>query len=91
MFYHRRAIYGFWDLLSDIGGLYDILKSLSLPVVHFVVSLLGSGLDRYLIAKLFKFEAGPSRITQRGRIASKLNAIKFRKSALITVKDWLLS
>ena len=32
---HARSIYTIWDLLGDIGGLFDMLRLLKSPFVTF--------------------------------------------------------
>ena len=46
---HSRSIYSVWDFLGDIGGLFDMLKLLAEPILAITTTILGSGLDRYLI------------------------------------------
>ena len=55
--YESRAIYTFWDLLGDVGGLYDMLKLLGQFFFTCVQLLFGSNLDRYLVLHLFKKES----------------------------------
>ena len=44
-----RTIYGFWDLLADVGGLNDILVVGGGHLFTFISFLIGSGLDRFLV------------------------------------------
>ena len=53
---YSRAIYGVWDFLGDVGGLYDMLRLLAEPILAIISVLVGSGLDRFLIRSLFKKE-----------------------------------
>ena len=53
---HTRVVYTFWDFLSDIGGLFDSLKYIVIPIISLVHAVLGNQLDRYLISRLLKFE-----------------------------------
>ena len=53
---HMRSIYGVWDFLGDVGGLFDMLRLLAEPIVAFLSVLFGSGLERYLLSALFKKE-----------------------------------
>ena len=53
---HKRTIYGVWDFLGDVGGLFDMLRLIALHIISLSESLFGNGLSRYLIAALFKTE-----------------------------------
>ena len=53
---YERAIYGFFDVLSDVGGLSDILYKFGEVVVSLISLALGSGIDRELISNLFKID-----------------------------------
>ena len=46
---NTRSIYTIWDLLGDIGGLFDMLKLIKSPFVTFFSFLLGAGLETHLI------------------------------------------
>ena len=50
---YERSIYTFWDLAGDVGGLFDFLKLVGFQLTTFVSFLTGSGLDRFLVSKLF--------------------------------------
>ena len=54
--YHYRSVFTFWDFLGDVGGLNDMLTLLGSWAVSFIQILSGSGLNRYIFARLFKFE-----------------------------------
>ena len=49
-----RAIYTIWDMLGDIGGLFDMLCLLASPLIQFISLIVGSGVDNHLIQLLFK-------------------------------------
>ena len=51
---HTRSIYTIWDLLGDVGGLFDMLKIIGSPLVSFLSFVVGSGLEIHLIQLLFK-------------------------------------
>ena len=51
---YSRSIYGVWDFLGDVGGLFDMLRLLAEPVLALTSILFGSGLERYLISAIFK-------------------------------------
>ena len=51
---HARTIYTVWDLLGDIGGLFDMLKLLVTPMITFLSLIADSGLESHLINMLFK-------------------------------------
>ena len=42
--------------MGDMGGLLDAMKLLGSVIINFAAVLTGSGLDRFLIAQLFKFD-----------------------------------
>ena len=50
---YERGIYTFWDLAGDVGGLFDFLKLGGSLFTAFASFLSGSGLDRFLVSKLF--------------------------------------
>ena len=50
---YSRAIYTFWDLLGDVGGLFDMLKLIGQAMIAFITSLSGSKLNRVLISQIF--------------------------------------
>ena len=51
---HSRQIYSYLDLLSDVGGLFDILKIIGSYIVLFGSLMTGSKLDRHLVSRIFK-------------------------------------
>ena len=53
---YSRAIYTIWDLLGDVGGLFDMLKIIGSPLVSFLSFVVGSGLETYLVQLLFKVQ-----------------------------------
>ena len=85
---HTRSIYGVWDLLSDIGGLFDILRLIAGPITALSTALLGSGLDRYLISALFKKDKKPKRVDHSVNV---LTHIKSRKPPVFKICSWLYS
>ena len=50
---YERSIYTFWDLAGDVGGLFDFLKLVGFQLTTFISFLTGSGIDRFLVSKLF--------------------------------------
>ena len=52
----NRTVYTFWDVMGDLGGLYDALKLLVGLFVSITSTLTGSSLNRFLISKIFKFD-----------------------------------
>ena len=83
--YETRAIYTFWDLLGDVGGLYDMLKLLGQLIITCVQLYSGSNLNQYLVSHIFKKEANR-------RIRSNFTLIKWigsRKPAKFKVSYWL--
>ena len=59
--YHTRSIYSFFDLLGDVGGLFDALKGIASIIVSLSFSLFGNPIHEYLLRAIFKQEK------QRGR------------------------
>ena len=53
---YTRSIYTVWDLLGDIGGLFDMMKQIASPLISFLSFILGSGLETHLIQLLFKVQ-----------------------------------
>ena len=51
---YTRTVYSMWDLLGDIGGLFDILKQLAWPILYLGSLIFGSGLEGLMIESLFK-------------------------------------
>ena len=56
---HVRHVYSFLDFLGDVGGLFDMLKIVGEVLVSGVTLLAGSGLNRFIIASMFKFQEKP--------------------------------
>ena len=54
---HTRTVYSLWDVLSDIGGLFEILQYMAKTIVTLVSTLTGNQLNRFLIGSLLKFES----------------------------------
>ena len=50
---HSRSIYTFWDLLGDIGGLFDMLRLIIKPLITLVSLAFGTGLETYLVQAIF--------------------------------------
>ena len=46
---HNRSIYTLWDFFADVGGLFDMLKLLSHFLLSLISSIMGSGLDQFLL------------------------------------------
>ena len=43
-----------WDFFGDVGGLFDMLRLIGSILISLFSSIFGSGLDRFLLEKLFK-------------------------------------
>ena len=52
--YNNRSIYGVWDFLGDVGGLFDMLKHLTELMFALSSYLFGSNMNRYIYSALFK-------------------------------------
>ena len=52
--YESRTVYTIFDLLGDVGGLFESLKILSKLLFICMHLLFGSNLNRYLVFHLFK-------------------------------------
>ena len=53
---NSRSIYTIWDLLGDVGGLYDMLKLISQAVVSLYSMTVFSDLDSFLHESLFSVQ-----------------------------------
>ena len=42
---HKRSIYTLWDMLGDVGGLFDMMKILTYLLLAFKSLLLGTGIN----------------------------------------------
>ena len=51
--HHKRSIYSFFDLLGDLGGLFDALTRISSLIVIILFKIFGNPLDEYLLENLF--------------------------------------
>ena len=51
--FYKRSIYTSLDLLGDIGGLFDALKSISSFIVAIYFSIFGDPMQAYLLNALF--------------------------------------
>ena len=51
--HHNRSVYTTFDLLGDVGGLFDALKAImsSLVAINFVI--FGSPIQDYLLKAIF--------------------------------------
>ena len=50
---HSRSIYTFWDLLGDIGGLFDILRLTIKPIIMLITAAFGTSLETFLVQAIF--------------------------------------
>ena len=80
---HTRAIYGVWDFLGDVGGLFDMLKLLAEPIIALSTALFGNGLSRFLTSSLFKIEK------RHKANQSVFSYIKHRKHIKTKICNWL--
>ena len=80
---HSRAVYTFWDLMGDVGGLHDALVIFASWVMSISTFFAGSGLDRYLVSNLFKVEPKEIQSSQISQIRNEhqKNRINIRKPA----------
>ena len=58
---HMRSCYTFLDFLGDVGGLFDMLRIVGECLMGSITLLAGSGLDRFIIANVFKFQGNAER------------------------------
>ena len=68
---HTRAIYSALDFLSDVGGLYDMLKIVAEVLLSVWSLIAGCGLDASLLKSIFKESNDP--------FSDKTTEIKSRK------------
>ena len=80
-------MYTFWDFLGDVGGLHDMLKLLGEFLMTIITMISGSGLERYLIANLFKVD--PKKTEKQVNYES--NQIARRKPARFSLCNCLCS
>lgn len=52
----RRQVYSFWDYIGDIGGLNDFLQVVGGILMSICTTIRGSGLNKYLVERLFYIE-----------------------------------
>ena len=79
---HNRSIYTLWDFFGDVGGLFDMLKLISQTLLSFVYSIIGSGLDKFLLERLFTLDK------KRNRYANNQNeSIQKKKETIIRQKN----
>ena len=53
VFHHIRSVYTLFDLLGDVGGLFDALKGIMSTVVAFYFFIFGNPMHEYLLKALF--------------------------------------
>ena len=53
---YGRTVYTFYDLLSDVGGLYGTLQIICQVIVAVISTIFGSGLRGFIIGNLFKLD-----------------------------------
>ena len=82
---HTRSIYTIWDLLGDIGGLFDMLKLMQSPFVTFFSFLFGIGLETHLVQAMFKVQKTLS------PNPNFLEIIQKRKKLKIVSCNWLFN
>ena len=54
---HSRSVYSVWDLLGDIGGLFDMLRLIVTPILTLIITAIGNSLDSFIVSSLFKNES----------------------------------
>ena len=57
---HSRTIYGIFDFLGDVGGLLDLFRLFAEIIIALFAWLVGSNLQFFLIANLFKTKPNSS-------------------------------
>ena len=75
--FYNRSIYTFFDMLGDIGGLFDALCYLSTMISFSVSMCTVSGQDRFIVSNIFQRESkkDPSphhRVTRRKPLVSRV-------------------
>ena len=51
--HHNRSVYTLFDLLGDVGGLFDALKGIMSTTVALYFFLFGNPMHEYLLKALF--------------------------------------
>ena len=79
--YHTRSIYSFFDLLGDVGGLFDALKGIASVVVSLSFTLFGNPMEKYLLSAVFKREKGSNNRDQvyKPRLLDKIQSLLDRE------------
>ena len=54
---YQRQIYSIWELFGDIGGLLEVAMIFGGVLKASVTLIFGSGLDHYLLSKIFYIES----------------------------------
>ena len=85
--YYSRNIYGVWDLLGDVGGLFDMLKLIASPITVLFTMLFRTGLSNYLLTALFQIEKKRTENTNE----DILTHIKQREPAIIKICSRIFS
>lgn len=74
--------------MGDIGGFFDAMKLLGNFLISSAAFIAGSGLDRFVISQLFKFEKKKKRYAEFEDDAKK--QIERRTPAKFNACRWLL-
>ena len=51
--HHNRSVYTLFDLLGDVGGLFDALKGIMSTIIALYFLLFGNPMHEYLLKALF--------------------------------------
>ena len=78
--HHNRTIYTFFDVLGDIGGLFDALLRISHYIVLILFKIFGNPMHEYLLEHLFlrnpkqKSDNGETKLTNNRQKVEYLHA-----------------
>ena len=81
--HHIRSIYTFFDLLGDVGGLFDAMKGIAQVIVAFYFSIFGNPLHGYILNALFlrnPKQIEQNKTTRTSSIKEKLDFLSLRTS-----------
>ena len=87
---NSRAVFSFWDLLGDVGGLNDMLTLMGGWIVSLIQIFTGSGLNRYIFKNLFMFETKKKKDKTDSNGTDQINnQTRKRRSATFPWCFWL--
>ena len=78
---HKRSIYNFFDLLGDIGGLFDALKIISGFLISLNFAVFGDPMNQFLLQALFlRQKRNPNREPAHPKDTDRVSELRGRNS-----------